>query len=50
MDCEVFDYFPASDQVRGYSGPVQKSTMEHFAKIVTNVNLKSLSILAKDIS
>ena len=50
MDCEAFDYFPASDQVRDYSGLIQRSAMEQSAKIVTNVNLKSLSILAKDIS
>ena len=45
MDCETFDYLLAPNQVRGYSSLLQKYTMEHFVKIISNVNLKMLAIL-----
>ena len=45
MDCETFDYLLAPNQVRGYSSLLQTYTMEHFAKIISNVNLKMLAIL-----
>ena len=47
IDCETFNYLPALEQVRRLFRVFETSTVELFAKIVSNVNLKPLTSLVK---
>ena len=47
MDWETFNWLTALEQVRGASRALQKSMMVLLEKIVRNVNLKTLTSLAK---
>ena len=47
MDWETFNMLPALEQVRDIIRALQTSMMVILTKIVTNVSLKMLNILAK---
>ena len=47
MDREIFNQLPKFKQIGGVLRAPQTSTKELFVKIVSNINLKSLTILEK---
>ena len=47
IDWETLTYLSVLKQVRGVITALQTSMMVHFTEVVSNVNLKTLIILAK---
>ena len=47
MDWETFNQLPALEQIRDVIRAIQRSMMVLLAKIVSNINLKTVIIVAK---